>query len=373
MIIDRIDAIPLSIPFKPGTRFDSAAWGDKGLGTADSLLVKITTDDGLVGWGETFGFGVVPAAKVAIDRMIAPLCVGQDAGQIAPLMLDVQKKLHIFGRSGPVMYGISAIDIALWDLAGKVANLPIHRLLGGSRKSSLPCYASLVRHTDPTLVRDQVGQAIKAGFRSLKLHETEAAAIRAAREEAGPAIEITLDVNCAWSVSEARTHAAELREVGLRWLEEPVWPPENVAGLAELRRTAGIPVAAGENASTLHEFERLMALGAVDFVQPSPAKMGGITELVKVFAIAAACDVTVMVHSFYDGPGLLAAIHASAALGSAESMIEWRYFDLEAQLYGSALLPTDGHIAVPAGPGLGIDPDEDVIRAYTVPAMGQIW
>jgi len=95
-------------------------------------------------------------------------------------------------------------------------------------------------------------------------------------------------------------------------------------------------------------------------------KKGGITELVKIFALAAARNVTVMVHAFYDGPGLLAAIHTSAALGSGESMIEWRRFDLEAQLYGGALLPVDGHIPVPAGPGLGIDPDADVTHAFTV-------
>ncbi|HLZ65529.1 MAG TPA: mandelate racemase/muconate lactonizing enzyme family protein [Aliidongia sp.] len=364
MIIERIEAIPLSIPFKPGSQSDAGAWGDKNLGAVDSLLVKITTDEGLVGWGETFGFRAVPAAKLAIDRMIAPACIGQDAAQIAPLMLDVQKKLHIFGRSGPVMYGISAVDIALWDLAGKAANAPVHRLLGGSRKTRLPCYASLIRYTDPARVRTYVRQAIDAGFRSLKLHEIELPAIRAAREEAGPDIEITLDVNCPWTLGEARAQVPALREFGLRWLEEPIWPPENFDGLAELRRTAGIPIAAGENASTLLEFDRLMAAGAVDYVQPSPAKMGGITEIAKVFALAAAHNVTVMVHTFYDGPGLLAAIHASAALGSAESMVEWRYFDLEAQLYGSALLPVDGHIPVPDGPGLGLEPDEDVIRTY---------
>jgi L-alanine-DL-glutamate epimerase-like enolase superfamily enzyme len=320
-----------------------------------------------VGWGETFGFRAVPATKLAIDRMIAPLCIGQDAMQIAPLMLDVQKKLHIFGRSGPVMYGISAVNIALWDLAGKAANAPVHRLLGGSRKTRLPCYASLIRYTDPVLVRAQVRQAIAAGFRSLKLHEIELPAIRAARDEAGLGIEITLDVNCPWSLNEARVQAPLLREFGLRWLEEPIWPPENFEGLAEFRRTAGIPIAAGENASTLVEFDRLMAAGAVDFVQPSPAKMGGISELAKVFAIAAARNVTVMVHTFYDGPGLLAAIHATTALGSTESMIEWRSFDLEAQLYGSALLPVDGHVPVPEGPGLGLEPDENVIRTYTTP------
>jgi L-alanine-DL-glutamate epimerase-like enolase superfamily enzyme len=102
---------------------------------------------------------------------------------------------------------------------------------------------------------------------------------------------------------------------------------------------------------------------AVDFVQPSPTKMGGISELRKVFALAAAHNVTVMPHTFYDGPGLLAGVHANAALGQ-DSLVEWRYFDLEARLYGDALLPKDGAITVPQGPGLGLEPDPEVIRRY---------
>jgi len=112
------------------------------------------------------------------------------------------------------------------------------------------------------------------------------------------------------------------------------------------------------------DFERLLAAEAVDFVQPSVAKMGGITELLKVFPIAAVRNITVMPHCFYDGPGLLAAIHVTAALGTANAMTEWRYFDLEAQLYGSVLTPVNGRISVPQRPGLGIDPDPNVIREY---------
>jgi L-alanine-DL-glutamate epimerase-like enolase superfamily enzyme len=363
MIITDIEAIPLRIPFKAGTKSDASAWGDGNLPAADSLLVKITTDQGLVGWGEAFGFRAVASARLAVDQLIAPLCIGRDATQIEPLMLEIQKKLQVFGRGGALAFAISAVDIALWDIAGKAANMPLCRLFGGGA-ADLDCYASLIRYSDPSLVRTGVRQAVEAGFRALKLHEIELSAIRAAREEAGAEIELMVDVNCAWTLNEARPMAEQLKSVGLKWLEEPLWPPENFDGLAELRRTTGIPIAAGENVYTQMDFERLLAAKAVDFVQPSPAKMGGISELRKVFPLAAVRNVPVMLHSFYDGPGLLAAIHATAALGTADSMIEWRRFDLEATIYGSALSPKHGRISLPNGPGLGMDPDPDVVRTF---------
>jgi L-alanine-DL-glutamate epimerase-like enolase superfamily enzyme len=364
MIIAKIETIPLRIPFKRGVKSDAAVWGDKNPPSSDALLVKVTTREGLEGWGEAFGFRAVKSAKLAIDELIAPLCVGRDATQIAALMLEVQKKLHVFGRGGALTYGMSAVEIALWDIAGKAANAPICRLLGGG-EADLACYASMVRFSDAILVRANVRRAIDDGFRALKLHEIKLPAVRAAREEAGPDVELMLDVNCPWGLNEARAWAKQLQAFNLKWLEEPLWPPENYDGLAELRRTSGIPIAAGENVSTLLDFERLLNAKAVDFVQPSPAKMGGISELCKVFSIAAVHNVGVMPHSFYDGPGLLAAIHATAALGTADSMIEWRRFDLEAQIYGGALVPVMGRISVPQGPGLGVEPDPDVIRTYS--------
>ena len=100
MIITGIETVPLPIPFKAGTKSDASAWGDSNLPAADLLLVKVTTDQGLVGWGEAFGFRAVASAKLAIDQLIAPLCVGEDATRIELLMLDVNKKLHVFGRGG---------------------------------------------------------------------------------------------------------------------------------------------------------------------------------------------------------------------------------------------------------------------------------
>jgi L-alanine-DL-glutamate epimerase-like enolase superfamily enzyme len=370
MVIGKIETFPLRIPFKSRTQAAASAWGDEGAPAADALLVRVTTDQGLEGWGESFGFRAVRSAKLAIDELIAPLSVGRDATQIGPLMLDIQKKLHVFGRSGALFYGISALDIALWDIAGRAAGVPVYRLLGGSGATELPCYASLIRYSDPALVRANVRRVLGSGFHGVKLHEIELPAIRAAREEAGTDLELALDVNCPWTLVEARKKAAELEELHLKWLEEPLWPPENYNGLAQLRRACGIPIAAGENSSTLMDFERLLAAEAVDFLQPSVAKMGGITELLKVFAIGAIRNVTVMPHCFYDGPGLLAAIHVTAALGNADAMIEWRDFDLEAQLYGGALTPVRGRISVPHGPGLGIDPDPNVIRDYLLAGTG---
>ncbi|MCV7261313.1 mandelate racemase/muconate lactonizing enzyme family protein [Mycobacterium shimoidei] len=361
-VIAKIETVPLRIPFRAGSTPGAALWGDK-LSAADSLLVKVTTSDGVEGWGEAFGYGAVDSARLAVDELIAPVCVGQDATCIGPLMLKVQKKLHVLGRGGPVTYGLSAVDIALWDIAGKLANAPLCQLLGGGAPE-LPCYASLACYSEPTLVRAVVRQTLDAGFQAIKLHEADLAAIRAARAEAGPDVELIADVGCPWTLAQALAAADELKAVGLKFLEEPLWPPENFNGLAELRRMTGIPIASGENVSTLIEFERMLTVQAVDYVQPSPAKMGGVTELSKVFPLAATHNIPVMTHSFYDGPGLLAAVHTTAALGGPDAMIERRWFDLEASIYGAALTSNSGWISVPRGPGLGIDPDPDVLSAY---------
>ncbi len=360
MIIDAIDAFPVTIPFGSGAALPGPARPPG----VTSLLVRVRTDEGHEGWGEAFGFEAAPVTRRALEDLVAPLCAGQDATLIAPLMRAVQQKLHVFGRGGPVTFALSAVDTALWDIAGKAAGVPLHRLLGGGGSPDLPCYASLDPYGTVTAVRAGVAQALRAGFTDVKLHEREPAAVRAAREAAGPATGLMLDVNCPWTLARAREMAGQLRDQRLRWLEEPLWPPENYDGLAVLRAGCGIPLAAGENVATLLDFDGLLAAGAVDFVQPSPAKMGGVTELCKVFQLAAARNVTVMPHTFYHGPGLLAAVHATAALGTADSMIEWRYTDREARVYGDAVLPERGRIRVPEGPGLGADPDPEVLRRY---------
>jgi L-alanine-DL-glutamate epimerase-like enolase superfamily enzyme len=352
--IARIDTFPLRVPFRAGPR-------DAGRPPVDSLLVKVTTAGGCEGWGEAFGFEATPVTRRAVHDLIAPLCTGRDPAQVGPLMREVQQKLQVFGRGGTVIHALSAVDTALWDIKGKTAGLPLHQLLGGGA-ASLPCYASLDPYGDARAVRAAVRAALDAGFGDVKLHERDVAAVRAAREEAGPETGLMLDVNCPWTYTEALAAAERLREFRLRWLEEPLWPPEDRAGLARLRAAGGIPLAAGENAGTFLELAALM--DAVDYIQPSPAKMGGVTALLGVFHAAAARGTAVMPHTFYHGPGLLAAVHVTAALGAPGAYVEWRHSALQALPYGTALLPDGGRLQVPLGPGLGLDPDPDVLRRF---------
>ncbi len=371
MKIAAIETIEVRIPYTAGNASQTSAWGGKEWLTADALLVKVSTDTGVTGWGEAFGYNVIPATKVVINELLAPVCVGADANDIASLMLDLQRKFHIFGRGGPVSYALSGIDIALWDIAGKAEGQPLHQLVGsnqsvgGKRPGQIDTYASLVRYSEPDEVAANVARACALGFGSIKLHEITVPAVAAARKAAGPDVAIMLDVNCPWTLNEALDMAEQLRPYDLAWLEEPVWPPEDHASLAIIRKRGGIPVAAGENAATLQQFRHLLEAGALDVVQPSPAKSGGVSGLCDVFALAHEYGVRVVPHSFYEGPGLLAAIHACAAL-SPHPLVEWRFFDTEARLYGDEVVPVDGKLRVPEGPGLGYDPDPEIIGRYRI-------
>jgi L-alanine-DL-glutamate epimerase-like enolase superfamily enzyme len=360
--IAAIEAFPLRIPFTTGTWATAPAPGRPPRAAVDSLLIRVSTAAGREGWGEALAFEAAPVAAAAVTEVLTPLCLGQDALRIGPLLRGLHQRLHVLGRSGSLVHALSALDIALWDIAGKAAGVPLHRLLGGGA-ASLPCYASLDPLADAGLVRAGVADALAAGFSTVKLHERDVAVVYAARAAAGTA-GLILDVNCAWPWGLARQRAIELAGAALTWLEEPLWPPEDHDGLARLRAAVGVPLAAGENVTALHDFDRLMGGGAVDVVQPSPAKMGGVSELTRVLALAAARGVTVVPHTFYHGPGLLAALHVMAALGPPDALTEWRYSPLEALPLGRALLPERGRLPVPQGPGLGLDPDPDVLAAF---------
>jgi D-galactarolactone cycloisomerase len=330
----------------------------------DTLMVRLDTDAGISGWGEAFGHRIWPTTKAAIDTLIGPLCIGRDPTAISKLIHDLQRNLYGVGRNGPALYALSAIDIALWDIAGKLANLPLYRLLGGGWREDLPAYASLLRYGDPEAVAHYTAEALSRGYRQIKVHETGVAQIRAARETAGPGIMLMADCNCSWTVEQAVAMARQLESCELCWLEEPVWPPENHAGLAAVRRRGNVGIAAGENAMAA-DFKSMFEAGAITYAQPSVTKVGGVSEMRKVIALAESFGIEVVPHSAYFGPGLLASLHLIAAL-APEAPVERFYCDFDLNPYHDAIIPKEGRIALPQGSGLGVEPDQAVIRRLRV-------
>jgi L-alanine-DL-glutamate epimerase-like enolase superfamily enzyme len=331
----------------------------------DTLLVRIDTDEGVSGWGEGFGHRIFTATRAALDSFIGPMCIGRDPTEISVLVDQIQRNLGGVGRNGPAMYALSAIDIALWDIAGKLAGLPLYRLLGGSPRRDLPAYASLLRYGEPRAVTQYTERALKRGYRHIKLHEISEAPIKAARDVAGADIPIMVDCNCPWTVDEAVAMARKLAPLNLKWLEEPVWPPEDHRGLARVQREGGIPTAAGENAM-LPEFKSMFEHAAITYAQPSVTKVGGVTQMRKVMALADAFGVNVVPHSAYFGPGLLASIHCIAAMPK-ETLVERYDADFAENPLHEAINPgSNGRIAVPQGPGLGVEPDPAMIAKLRV-------
>src|SRR5258708_15798575 len=158
--------------------------------------------------------------------MVAPLALGRDARDITKLSRDLQQELHLFGRYGITIFALSGLDIALWDIAGKAANLPLHRLLGGAGRERLPAYASLLKYRDPEKVAARTKQAVQQGYRHIKLHETEEAEVKAARLAAGDDVALMVDTNCPWTPPQARHMTLRLRRCDLHPRAEQLVPPQ---------------------------------------------------------------------------------------------------------------------------------------------------
>ena len=370
MKITRVDTIALAIPHEHDG--PPPAWGGQAWEALNILLVRVETQDGAIGWGEAFSYNCMPAVQAVIDKTIAPILIGRDATTITSIMRDLQQALHLFGRYGITIFGLSAIDIALWDLAAKRAGLPLGRLLGGpSAPPLVPGYASLLKYRDSELVAGKVREALDEGYPAIKLHETGESEVAAAREAMGEGVPLCVDTNCPWTPAQAHVMASRLKAYDLHWLEEPIFPPEDFSALARLQRESGIDLACGENACTVFEFRSMLDAGAARYAQPSVTKVGGVTEFFKVLPLAEARGVKVMPHSPYFGPGWLATLQLLAAMpltGHPEgSWIERFYTRLEATLYPEFVSPVEGgRFRIPTEPGLGAEPDADVIRDYRV-------
>ena len=358
MRIKSADVIPLKIPFDDGGSGEGLM--PKTWNALDFALLRLETEDGLVGWGEGFSYYCRSAVVAAMRDMVAPLVVGQEVNDIPAFNRALQQRLHLHGRYGITIFAISAFDMALWDLAAKREGVSLATLLGGRKREVLPAYASLVRYGDPVLVEHHVGAALTEGYGVIKLHEIALDAIEAGRRAAGPEIPLVTDVNCNWSLGQARALMPEMRRLGLYWVEEPLFPPDDGAALGALEREFGVAIASGENACTAAEFARTAP--QIRFLQPSVSKVGGVTEFLAACKLAEEYGKVVMPHAPYFGPGYCATSQLMSALPICE-LFEFLYIRPEAWL-DPTIPSANGQVTVPDRPGIGFEPDPAILERY---------
>lgn len=330
--------------------------------TLDSVWMCVELDDGLLGWGEAYAPDPEALGSIVRSR-VTPLALGQDP-EDEQLCARLERVLHNAGRSGPVLHALSGLDIALWDLRGKRAGLPVSELLGGRRREQVSAYASLLQYYgDVGPLERQLHAALEAGFTQVKLHERDAASVEATRRAIGDGVPMMVDTNCAWLPAEAEAPVRAMKAFSPLWIEEPLWPPEDLASLGALGRATGVAMAAGENAASLHELLQMAHGGSADWLQPSAIKCGGLSALRRVAAECAAHGrVRLSPQTAFFGPGFLATLHLMATLPEPTA-IERLFCGLATVPYAQAVPLEQGTFTLPRGPGLGAEPDASLLNA----------
>lgn len=327
----------------------------------DIMLLRVETKSGLIGWGEGFGYVCQHATARAVTDVLSPFAMGKDSTNPSKVNREAQLALHLFGRFGITMFAISALDIALWDIAAKRKGVSLADLLGGRKRENVRAYASLVRYGTPDLVKHFTAKAVAEGYQHIKLHEIDEACIAAGRS-AAPVAEITVDANCQLPLDRALAMTDFLKSQRIEWLEEPTFPPEDATAWDKLR-TQGVNIAAGENLCTLEGFAPLLA--SLDYVQPSVTKVGGVTEFMRVADATRVAGKRLAPHCPYFGPGYWATLQLAAALAGF-SLFEYLYVVPEAWCGLSPPTARNALIEIPRMPGIGFEPDMDVVSRYRV-------
>lgn len=387
MKIRAIKAFWLQVPIPE----EKASVSDFGRNVAfNTTLVRVETDEGIVGYGEAKatvgGLGNQRALVTLIEQEMGPLLVGQDPRDIARIWelmyngsrahyaLSRGRVFPILGRRGITISAISGIDMALWDLLGRSLKQPVHRLLGGRCHDRLPAYASGGWAPEPKIGEELLGYVKEGGFKAVKMRAgvadgnvaTSIRRVRAARQALGDGVEIMVDVHGTWSVAEAKRFCREAAEYRLAWLEEPV-SADNKKGYAEVRAATDIPIAGGESEFTRFDFRDLAELRAVDVFQPDLAICGGITEGMRIAALADAFQIGLSPH-MWGGALMFSAGLQVCAVSPSAFIVEYSLLPnpLHHELPKNPIVAKDGRITVPDRPGLGIEVDEEFVKKYTV-------
>lgn len=338
-------------------------------------LVEVVADDGFTGVGSVFTNSALVAAGIETLR---PLWSAESA--IEPQRVGEKMRQSTFwqGRGGTLEHVISGIDIALWDLFGKVCAQPVSRLLGGCYRQRIRPYASLL-FDEPEWLADRLQPVVSGGFRAIKLgwrpfgrrdHPFDERLVRAAREAVGPEIDLLVDAGGSeqfwphgykWALRTAQM----LADYDVGWFEEPL-APDDLEGYKRLCEHAPLPIAAGEVLTRRQSFRRWIEQRAVDIIQPDTTKCGGLTEAIRIAWTASDHNVQFISHGWNTAVGLAADLHLAAALPTAryvEYLTPAPYID--ALLVQPFDLDRDGFLRIPERPGLGIELDRDALARFS--------
>ncbi|WP_408960270.1 mandelate racemase/muconate lactonizing enzyme family protein [Natrinema sp. 74] len=374
MEITKLSVIPIAYSLPDGDGVGDA----RGFGhERETTLVRITTDDGTVGWGEAFAPGSIVEATV--DELFRDDVLGMDPFDAPSLAERSYTDPYHFGGSVFVQSALSAIDVACWDIVGQTVGRPVYRLLGGTERDSLLPYASTMYYTERDRpIEEPIEVAVAEGFTAAKIKigtgtEADRERVRVARNILGDDARLMVDMNGNYRPRQAIETAKAIADYDITWIEEPV-PPENRSGYREIKQRIDTPLAAGEAHYGRFEFKRLIDDRTVDVVQPNLARCGGLSEARVIADMATTENVAVRPHIWNSAIGLAAAVQFAASVSEYPHtrnvpdpmMVE---FDrspnpLRDDLLESPFDPSGGSLDVPQEPGLGIEIDADALETY---------
>jgi len=369
MRITSVEPIVLAAPLEEPWRLGSAVFS-----RMTATLVRVETDEGIVGIGECLVRFSPEAVAAIVDGILKPVLIGRDPFDVELLWDRMYSVMRGRGHSkGFMVEAISGADIALWDIIGKALGQPVHRVLGSYGREKLPVYASsLMFKPTESLVKEAEGLASQ-GFPAIKLKigqgpDIDLRNVREIRRVLGDGVRLMTDANCAFDTLTAMELGRRLEEEGVYWFEEPV-PPENIDGYSKLASSLDMAIAGGESEFTRWAFKELMSREAVDIIQPDVGRVGGFTEARKIAALASAFDVPIAPHT-----GASSAVAIAASLqwsATLPNLLTFEYMYPPNPLREELLLDPlpgmeDGQIRVPQKLGLGVEIDPAALRRFRV-------
>ncbi|HWQ37150.1 MAG TPA: mandelate racemase/muconate lactonizing enzyme family protein [Burkholderiales bacterium] len=371
--IREVRAYPTSFPVDPD---NSVTLGIGRTVKRDAVIVKVTTEDGLIGWGEAHHGRCPGAVAHIINTTLKSLVVGQLADDVTGIwkrMYDKQLASH--GMGAGACLGISGIDMALWDLRAKALGIPLYRLLGGSARP-IPAYAGGVSlgYQDPTKLVEETRVHVEAGYKAVKLRigdsvQRDLERVSAVRKAFADSLVILTDANTGYRLADARAAMPGLEANRVGWLEEP-FPAHDWRSYREAKGLGRVPLAAGENHYTRFEFDRIIDDGAITILQPDLSKSGGITEGLRIAALAGTWKLPIHPHTSMTALNMAASVHFLCAIDNAG------YFEADvskANLFRDKLVDRppyaidgDGCVRPLEAPGIGLEVDEEFLAAHPV-------